>query len=206
MICQHHRRRQRAPFLTRGILTLPPLSAPLHITPVPPFPPFFLFQSRTLNFLPRPTLTDSLSTAIAPQSPSSLDQGQRSIQCHRSPLSRHSPAVCSRSQRSSTHQRLCYPSTSTIRSSATHRPPRTLSFLASCLQSVFTTVPCVLLSVFLLSFRLDFPVHFEYFFFLGIAVSDAMQFHQTTSGLSSTYPPPSATQYPTRSHHCAPRD
>jgi hypothetical protein len=39
MICQQRRRGQRAPFLTRGILTLPHCPLPSHITPVPPFLP-----------------------------------------------------------------------------------------------------------------------------------------------------------------------
>lgn len=44
------------------------------------------------------------------------------------------------------------------------------------------------------------------FFSLGPAVPDALQLHQATNGLLSTYPSPSTAQYPPRSYHCAPCD
>jgi hypothetical protein len=49
--------------------------------------------------------------------------------------------------------------------SATHLPPRTLSFLASCLQSVFTIAPSALWFVFLSSGRLESTVDFALIFF-----------------------------------------
>ncbi len=48
--------------------------------------------------------------------------------------------------------------------SATHRHPRTLSFLASCLQSVFTTAPSVLWSVFSCSTPLLSPLIYRLLF------------------------------------------
>jgi len=64
-------------------------------------------------------------------------------------------------------------------------------------------------------YGLSFPVHLvnfqidllyfliQFSFFLGLTVSDAMQLHQATNGLLSTYPLLSAAQYPSRSYHCA---
>jgi hypothetical protein len=49
--------------------------------------------------------------------------------------------------------------------SATHLPPRTLSFLASCLQSVFTIVSSALWFVLLSSDRFEFSVDLTLFFF-----------------------------------------
>jgi hypothetical protein len=49
--------------------------------------------------------------------------------------------------------------------SATHLPPRTLSFLASCLQFVFIIVPSALWFVFLSSGRLEIPVDIALIFF-----------------------------------------
>lgn len=161
MICQQRRRRQRAPFLTRGILTLPPhCPVPPHITQVPPFLPFSFrpptpscnpqFQQpclTTIVHLPfpryqaRPTMPPI--PIIAPQprrllpQPTIIDPSAPVL-----PINLDDPFIVSAFVWSMLA--LSEGAHDAFVRSATHRHPRTLNFLASCLQSVFITAPSVL--------------------------------------------------------------
>lgn len=146
-------------------LTLPHCPFPRHITPVPPFLPF-PFRPRTSpckgqrhqprfdgNHPPQSSPTKQDLTMppipiIAPQprrllpQPTIIDTSTPVL-----PINLDDPFIVSVSFS------LAYLIRELISSlrSATHQPPRMLSFLASCPQSVSTIVPSALWSVFLSS-------------------------------------------------------